>query len=71
MLHDHAAPALAPGMDSLDDPALGQYDEAFDRLLSERLLRIVQSAGRAVAWPAYDLDPDAMNLLDRSIARAH
>lgn len=66
MVHDHAAPALIPGMGPLDDPALGQDDEASEGLLPERLLRIVQGAGRVVARPTYDLDPDAVSLLDRA-----
>ena len=65
MVHDHAAPALIPGMGPFDDPALGQNDKASDRLRPERLLRIMQGAGRAVAGPTHDLDPDAVGLLDR------
>lgn len=56
-------------MGPLNDPALGQDEEASDRLLPRRPLRIVQGAGRAVAGPTHDLDPDAVGLLDRSGAQ--
>jgi hypothetical protein len=53
-------------MGPLDDPALGQDDEASDRLLSEKLLWIMRGAGRVVARPTHELDSDAMGLLDTS-----
>lgn len=66
MVHDHATPALVPGVRSLNDPAFGQDNKASDDLLPKRLLRIVQGTGRAVTGSAHNLAPDAMCLLDGS-----
>ena len=60
VMHDHASLALQPGVSALDDPALGQDDEAA-RFGEQRHLRVIPFAKGA--GPAHDLDGDVVVVL--------
>ncbi len=63
--HEEAASTLVPGMSSLDNSTLGLYDEAFGNdLRPPGLLRVLPSAGSAVAREAHDLHAGAVGLLE-------